>query len=234
MNPLDRLDPNRTWISHQIGACEPDCVHCRVGEGYTPEGLQIVERTIDVDVPGKGQRRVTQEVSRTGEVIFESWSARSEGGEYWVVVDNGFAFLARKLVELEHRLNDVRARPGVEPIERAQARRDRKAARQRLRRLADERSAVVVELDDAEERRLVRQVLNENPATLAPDDEIDINDAVVWLRAGLMPSRSHGSPWNAPSSWLARSRADSGRFCTRRPTPFASPCIDSPLRVAGR
>jgi hypothetical protein len=62
---------------------------------------------------------------------------------------------------------------------------ERKAARRRLRRLVTERSSVIVELDDAEERRLVREVLAEDPSTPAADDQIDVLDAVVWLTGWL-------------------------------------------------
>jgi hypothetical protein len=125
---------------------------------------------------------VVQELSRTGEVLFEEkWAPNAEWEGAWTLVTDGFGFLVRKLVELEYRWNELRERQPVEPIQRAQVKRDRKAARRRLRRLAVERSSVIVELDDAEERRLVREVLAEDPSTVEPDDQIDVIDVVVWM-----------------------------------------------------
>jgi hypothetical protein len=171
-------------LRHEAGTCGGDCVFCRAGEGHTPEGLRVTERVIDV--PGEGRHRLVQEVSRTGEVLFEEgWAPVAEMEGTWRLVRDGFQFLARKLVELELRWNEVRGRQPVDLIRCAQVKRDRKAARRRLRRLAAERSTVVVGLDDTEERKLVRNVLAEDCSTPESDDEIEVGDAVVWLNGWL-------------------------------------------------
>jgi hypothetical protein len=184
MNPIDRLDPSMAMLRHEAGTCGAECVFCRAGEGHTPEGLRITERIIDV--PGEGRHRLVQEVSRTGDVLFEEeWASVAETDGVWSLVRNGFQFLARKLAELEVRWNEVRGGQPVDLVKCAQVKRDRKAARRRLRRLAAERSTVVVELDDAEERKLVRKVLAEDPSIAEPDDEIEVGDAVVWINGWL-------------------------------------------------
>ena len=166
---------------HLFGGCRPNCMFCKLERGETPESLVVVrallthtgEETTD---PREAARGVKREVGKSDVVILEH-DLSLEGDTRR---NQTFAFIADTMTRLERRLDALE--PGAS--EYADTKWNLKAARRRLRRLYAEHTLGcvpgVIELEDADHRRVIRAAFDSTPLELHEADG-DGMDVVGWM-----------------------------------------------------